>query len=151
MKRQVVKVKFENQISKPVNAVFRAIVEPERMSQYFISRASGPIAEGKTITWFFDDVGGVLDVVIKEVEANKRVVFDWPASGVTAQVEIVLEATDRNTTKVTITESGWPMDSEGVGRALEQAMGWTDFFCCMKAFLLFGVDLRRGTKANVAV
>jgi hypothetical protein len=31
-----------------------------------------------------------------------------------------------------------------VQRALEQAKGWTDFINCMRAYLEFGVQLRKG-------
>jgi hypothetical protein len=36
------------------------------------------------------------------------------------------------------------MTEEGVGRALEQAKGWTNFIDCMRAYLEFGVRLRQG-------
>lgn len=45
---------------------------------------------------------------------------------------------------MTITETGWPMDDEGVARALEQTAGWVDFLCSMKAYLVYGVNLREG-------
>lgn len=43
---------------------------------------------------------------------------------------------------MTINETGWPMDDECVARALEQTAGWVDFRCRMKAFLVYGVNLR---------
>ncbi|MGH9939846.1 MAG: SRPBCC domain-containing protein, partial [Blastocatellia bacterium] len=83
-----------------------------------------------------------VDVI--EIEENRKIVFDWTASGVRARVTIALKAGDSNTTLVAINETGWPMDRKGVQRALGQTQGWTDFLCCMKAYLQHGVNLRLG-------
>jgi hypothetical protein len=45
---------------------------------------------------------------------------------------------------VRIIEEGWPLDHDGVARALGQTAGWTDFICCMKADLQYGINLRAG-------
>ena len=42
MKTNTLEVKAAIQISKPVNEVFEAIVDPLQMINYFISKASGP-------------------------------------------------------------------------------------------------------------
>jgi len=41
MKDQSLEIKTAIQILKPVNEVFEAIVDPNKMSNYFISRSSG--------------------------------------------------------------------------------------------------------------
>jgi uncharacterized protein YndB with AHSA1/START domain len=51
---------------------------------------------------------------------------------------------DAKTTLVTINETGWPMDLEGVQRALGQTGGWTDFLSCLKAYVQHGINLRLG-------
>jgi len=64
-------------VLKPTDAIFEAIVNPGKLSKFFISRASGPIKKGERIAWFFDDVGGELSVSIKEVIYNTYISFDW--------------------------------------------------------------------------
>jgi hypothetical protein len=54
------------------------------------------------------------------------------------------EAVGHDRTKVRIAERDFPLTREGVGLALEQTAGWTDFLCCMKGHLQHGVNLRQG-------
>lgn len=133
-------------ITKPVDAVFQAVVDPARLCKYFASAATGPLAPGASVTWTFADVNGEVDVRVKEYEENRRIVFVWSATGPETTVEMAFEAKGPGMTDFRVVETGWTMDREGVDLALRQTAGWTDFFCCLKAFLLFDVDLRRGKR-----
>ena len=144
-----VEVNVKDRILKPVKDVFVAIVDPTKMSHYFTSRGSGPMKAGATVEWEFADVGAKLSVDVREIDENRKVTFDWTASGVKARVTIDLKEGDSATTIVTINEAGWPMDEEGVKRALGQTAGWTDFLCCMKAYLQHGINLRQGRTKEV--
>ena len=139
-----IQVKVKDIVLKPVNEVFDSIINPKKLSKFFISRASGPIKIGQNIIWFFDDVGGEISVSIKEVIQNTCISFEWAASGRIATVKIKLESIDSNKTSILITEENFPLDNNGVKQALGQTQGWTDFICCMKAFLYCGVNLRDG-------
>ena len=135
---------YEDSISKPVSAVFNAIVDHRKMCNYFISTASGPIEEGKTVKWEWADVGASLDIKIKKVEANRLIQFEWSATGTPSQVEIKLEDKGGDSTAVTITEGSWDDTPEGATKVVQQSVGWTHFFLCLKAYLLFHVNLRTG-------
>ena len=41
------------QIQKPIEEVFEAIVDPVKITQYFISESSGRLEEGREIQWKF--------------------------------------------------------------------------------------------------
>lgn len=139
-----VEVNVSDRVLKPVHDVFTAILDPAKLSRFFISSASGPLEEGATVDWVFADVGGKLSVNVKKIETDKRILFEWSASGTRALVTITLKPRGPNATLVTITEDGWPLDQEGVKRALGQTAGWTDFICCMKADLQHRINLRAG-------
>jgi uncharacterized protein YndB with AHSA1/START domain len=139
-----VSVNVRDRVLRPVHDVFTAIVDPAKLSRFFITSASGPLKEGATVDWVFADVGGRLSVDVKKIDDDKRIVFEWTASGTKALVTITLDARGPNATAIAITEEGWPLDREGVDRALEQTAGWTDFICCMKADLQDGINLRAG-------
>lgn len=139
-----VEVNVKDRVARPVHDVFGAIVDPSKLSKFFISSGSRTMKAGTTVEWVFADVGGRLAVDIIEVEENRKIAFDWTASGTTARVTIKLEPVDSGTTIVSINESHWPFDREGVDRALRQTAGWTDFLCCMKAYLQHGINLRSG-------
>jgi hypothetical protein len=51
---------------------------------------------------------------------------------------------DLNTTVVTINEAKFPMDHEGVKRAMGQTAGWIYTLACLKAYLQFDINLRLG-------
>jgi uncharacterized protein YndB with AHSA1/START domain len=138
------RVKAETTIPRPRHEVFEAIVDPAKMSCYFTSAGSGRLESGKTITWTFADVGAELAVQVGRVEQDRHVAFTWPASGVDSAVAIELDDTDDGGTLVQIEDGDWPADSEGIERYGGQSQGWADMAACLKAYLLFGVNLRTG-------
>jgi uncharacterized protein YndB with AHSA1/START domain len=142
-------VNVENRILKPIHEVFALIVDPAKMAHYFISGASGPMKAGTTVKWEFADVGATMSVDVIEVEADRKVVFDWSASAVKTRVTIALEPGENDTTDVAIREAGWPMDAEGVKRAMGQNAGWTFTLCCLKAYMQHGINLRLGTTKRI--
>jgi uncharacterized protein YndB with AHSA1/START domain len=133
-----------DRVMKPTGEVFDAIVNPAKITKFFASNASGPFRTGETVTWTFADVGRSISPKVLAVEPETHIAFEWDASGDSARVDITLTPYEGDTTRVVIVEDGWPMDAKGIKRALQQTQGWTDFICCMKAYLQFGVNLRAG-------
>lgn len=144
-----VQVTIKDRVLRPVSEVFEAIVDPGKLAGFFVSRASGFIKEGANLTWHFADVGGSITASVLRVKHDELISFQWAASGVTAKVDIMLEAIDSTTTSVRIVEDGWPLDKQGVARALGQTQGWTDFLCSLKAFLYTGIKLREGRTKDI--
>jgi uncharacterized protein YndB with AHSA1/START domain len=139
-----VDVNVRDRILKPINEVFAAFIDPAKMSQYFISGASGPMEAGTKVEWEFADVGAKVLIDVLEVEENRRIVYEWAPCGAMSRTTIELRADDSNTTAVIINEAKFPMDHEGVKRAMGQTAGWTYTLACLKAYLQFGVNLRLG-------
>jgi uncharacterized protein YndB with AHSA1/START domain len=54
MGNETLEIKVAIQIIKPVSEVFEAIVDPVKMSNYFISNGSGRMEEGKDLSWQFN-------------------------------------------------------------------------------------------------
>lgn len=144
-----VEARVMDRILKTPAEVFNAIVDPNQLVHFFPSSATGPLRAGESVTWNFADAGVSVFVSVKEITPDRRIAFEWSAGGQTAAVEIELQPADGNSTLVTIVESGWPMDEQGVKRALGQTQGWTNFLCCMKAWLQFGVHLREGRAKDI--
>lgn len=65
------------QILKPVSEVYDAIVNPEKMSQYFISKSTGKMEEGKVVYWGFPEFEGEFPTKVLELVTNQKIVFDW--------------------------------------------------------------------------
>lgn len=134
-------VHFEGTIAKPAHLVFAALVDHRKLCKYFITRGSAPLEEGKTVQWVWEDKGAELSVEVKKIVPDQLVQFSWNATGAPSLVSIALKE-GANTTTLTITEEGWPADD--VAKVVQQSIGWTDFFCSLKAYLLFNVNLRSG-------
>lgn len=141
--------KFQTQlkIRRPVAEVFEAVVNPAKLSSYFVSSASGPLVEGKTVQWSFAEAGDkVFDIEVREVVTNERIVFEWPTmSGeYLTRVEMVFKPLDGGAAMVQISESGWRPDEAGVKASYGNAGGWMHMLCCLKARLEYDINLRAG-------
>ncbi len=145
MAENTITAKVQMGILKPANEIFEAIVNPEKMNKYFISTSTGRIESGKNITWTWEDYDGEHEIRVGKIEKDKTVSFEWNGSGVNCVVVITLEPKADNKTLVKITEADWPADYKGANRCMGQVEGWTNFLCCLKAYLEHGIDLRVGS------
>jgi uncharacterized protein YndB with AHSA1/START domain len=139
-----ISAKVQMGILKPAKEIFEAIVNPELMSKYFISSSTGKMESGKTLTWTWPDFDGEIQIKVGKVEKDKVVSFEWNGSGTNCVVVITLEAKTENKTLVIINESEWPADYKGAKQCMGQVEGWTNFLCCLKAYLEYGINLRVG-------
>lgn len=131
------------EIAKPAHEVYNAIVDDKLMSKYFITSASGPMVEGETVTWNFEDHGSQFDVQVLALERDSRIAFSWPCTGKVTHVEIVLKPiADGSRTFIGVTESDWPVTVEGAKLMSGQVAGWMHMFLCIKGLLEFNVHLR---------
>jgi uncharacterized protein YndB with AHSA1/START domain len=144
MKNQSLEIKAALQILKPVNEVFEAIVDPIKMSNYFISKSSGKMEEGKQIMWKFPEFDAEFPVRVGKIEINKYISFSWDMDSIELLVEIALTSKDNNATIVTITEKGRNNDEAGIKWLKGNTEGWANFLACLKAYLEYGINLRKG-------
>jgi uncharacterized protein YndB with AHSA1/START domain len=144
MSKQKLKVDTRLRIARSPHEVYEAIVDPDKMSRYFISSGSGRLDAGKTVTWKWADYGVECVVRPGEIDPVRRVCFSWSASNTEASVEFTLKPDGEDATVVRVTETGWPTDAEGMARCLQQTQGWVNMLCCMKAWLEYGINLRSG-------
>ena len=64
-------------IRKPVAEVFRAFVDPAITSQFWFTRGSGRLEAGKQIRWDWEMYGHSVQVSVKAVEPDKRILIEW--------------------------------------------------------------------------
>ena len=144
MSEERIKTKVQLGILKPAHEVFEAIVDPGKMNKYFIITGTGRMESAKTLTWTWEDFDVSHEVKVQNVEKDKLISFKWEGSGVECLVVITLEPKGENKTLVKITESDWLADFQGAARCMGQVEGWTNFLCCLKAYLEYDVNLRVG-------
>ncbi len=150
MTKQTLRVETQLRMAKGAHEVFEAIVDPAKMSRYFISSGSGRLDTGAVLTWAWDDYGARAQVTPLQTEPDRSISFSWAASGIEAQVDFRLEPDGPGATIVRVSEAGWPADAQGIARCVEQTQGWMHMLCCMKAYLEHGIDLRRGGVVRAA-
>jgi uncharacterized protein YndB with AHSA1/START domain len=141
------KFTVQTKIQKPLAEVFDAVYNPSKIAQYFATGgASAPLDAGTTVIWQFADFPGEVPVRVKEVVPNQRIAFEWDAGeGNTAcRVEMKFESLEDGSTMVSITESGWPATQKGLDLSYGNCMGWSHMAAFLKAWLEYGVNLRKG-------
>lgn len=144
-KPKMEKIKFTVavRVAKPIEEVFKAFTDNEILSSYFVTAASAPIkAVGDKITWSWGE--HKTDITVTEFEENKKVSFTWPAYKVDYDLNCTFEfETVDGKTRVVVTEEGWKDDEAGINSSLMNNAGWKDMLLCMKAWVMYGVDLRK--------
>ncbi|MBE9048714.1 SRPBCC domain-containing protein [Pleurocapsales cyanobacterium LEGE 10410] len=129
------------QIQKPIDEVFEGIVNPEKMTKYFISESSGPLETGKEVIWKFPEFEDRFPITEVKIERNRSISFVWDPETI---VKITLEKLPDHSTIVRVNENGKELNEENLKWALENSGGWANFLACMKAYLEYGIQLRKG-------
>jgi uncharacterized protein YndB with AHSA1/START domain len=142
---QLLEVKAALQIAKPDVEIFEAIVNPEKMANYFIFQSSGRLEEGKTVVWKFPEFDFEVPVRVKKIEPDKFISFSWDGNnGQELFVEIMLTPQPDNSTVIRITEKSMENNEAGIAWLISNTEGWANFLACMKAYLEYGINLRKG-------
>lgn len=132
------------QIQKPIDEVFEAIIIPEKMSNYFISQSTGIMEEGKNLIWKFPEFDFECPVKVEKIEKDKYISFYWENSGVDLLVEISLTKKENNSTLVSISEKSMENNEAGLKWLSGNSFGWSNFLACLKAYLEYNINLRKG-------
>jgi len=129
------------QIQKPIEEVFDGIVNPEKMTKYFISESSGRLETGKEVIWKFPEFEEKFPVKEIRIEKNKSIFFVWDPETI---VKITLVQLPDDSTIVSVNENGKELNEVNLKWAIENSGGWANFLACMKAYLKYGIQLRKG-------
>ncbi|WP_425636491.1 SRPBCC domain-containing protein [Algoriphagus yeomjeoni] len=129
------------QIQKPIEEVFEGIVNPTQMTNYFISESSGRLDSGSELIWKFPEFPDKFPITDIRVETNRSISFVWDPETV---VKITLEKLPDNSTIVRVNENGKELTEDNLKWALDNSGGWANFLACMKAYLEYGIQLRKG-------
>ena len=157
------KFRVSAHISKPVNEVFEAVADPDKLSRYFTTGgARGRLEEGATVTWDFHDFPGAFPVHVIEVVPNERIVLSWAAAdgeqikeggkldvtdaGYDTTVTMTFKPVDGDPgrTLVEIAEEGWRETEAGLKASYGNCMGWSQMLAALKVWIEHGINLREG-------
>jgi uncharacterized protein YndB with AHSA1/START domain len=138
-------IKASLNIQKSKSEVFEAIVNPEKMKNYFIATSTGRMEEGKTLTWQFPEFDMKIPVRVGKIDKDKYISYNWnDVDGKEMLVEMSLIQKENNSTKIVITEKSRENDEAGIKWLKGNTEGWANFLACLKAHLEYGINLRKG-------
>ena len=134
--------KAEMLIRRPVADVFIAFVDPLITSSFWFTKGSDRLHMGKKVRRDWEMYGFSLDVEVKVVDENRRILIVWPGAGGPTMVEWTFTPHPGNTTFVSISNTGFKGSDKEI---LAQAIGSTEGFALVlagaKAFLERGITL----------
>jgi len=129
-------------IRRPAAEAFEAFIDPAITSRFWFTKSTGRLEPGKHVTWTWEMYDMSIEVDVKEVDPNKRIVVEWGNYGAMTQVEWLFKPYETDATYVTITNSGFQGDGDKVVRdALDSTGGFTWVLAGLKALLEHGVEL----------
>jgi uncharacterized protein YndB with AHSA1/START domain len=132
------------QIQKPIAEVFEAIADPAQMCHYFISESTGRLEAGKTLIWKFPEFSMEIPVRVVNVVPTQYIAYYWEDNQRELLVEISLTIHENDSTLVRVTEKSRENDEAGIKWLKGNTEGWANFLACLKAYLEYGINLRKG-------
>jgi uncharacterized protein YndB with AHSA1/START domain len=132
------------QVLKSASEVYETIVDPEKMSGYFIAWGSSRLEEGQTVKWKFPEFDQEFPIRVGRVVPGQLISWYWDMNGREHLVEIKLEEAGAASTVVTVTEKKHPNNEAGIKWLKGNTEGWANFLACLKAYLEYGINLRKG-------
>jgi Uncharacterized conserved protein len=129
-------------IRKPAAEVFEAFINPEITKRFWFTKSTGRLEAGKEITWTWEMYNHSVQVAVKAIEVNKRILIEWGNYGDMTEVEWVFDPDKNDSTYVTITNSGFRgAGDKVVNDALDSKGGFTWVLAGLKALLEHNIEL----------
>jgi len=129
-------------IRKPSEEVFRALVDPAITSRFWFTKGSAPLEAGTQVRWDWEMYGASVTVEVKELEENKRILFEWNGPANPSFVEWDLAPRGRDQTFVKVRNWGFAGGTDKiVADAIGSAGGFSFVLAALKAFLEHGIEL----------
>lgn len=129
-------------IRKPAAEVFEAFVNPEITTQFWFTKGSGRLEVDRQVQWEWEMYDISIPVTARTLEPSRRIVIEWPGYSGQSTVEWRFDAQPDGTTFVTITESGFTGDGDGlVKQVTDSTQGFSLVLAGAKALLEHGIRL----------
>lgn len=127
-------------IRKPVEDVFEAFINPEVTTNFWFTKSTGKLEEGKTITWEWEmyNVKNVVNVL--RIIPNQLIKTQWGEPSVNVDYEFKKM---ENGSLVVIKSYGFRQTGEELLKQInDNAGGFTTVLDGCKAYLEHGINLR---------
>ena len=127
-------------IRKPVEDVFEAFINPEITTNFWFTKSTGKLEEGKTITWEWEMYGVKNTVNVLQVIPNQLIRTEWGDPSTNVDYEF---KTMEKGTLVIIKSYGFSQTGEDLLKVInDNTGGFTTILDGCKAYLEHGINLR---------
>lgn len=127
-------------IRRPVSKVFEAFVNPAITTNFWFTKSSGKLEAGKTITWEWEMYGISTEVLVKEIDANRKILIEWGKPATTVSFEF--NALSEDKTYVVIKQYGFrETGSDLIAVIKDSTGGFTTVLDGLKAWLEHNINL----------
>jgi uncharacterized protein YndB with AHSA1/START domain len=131
--------KIELLIRRPAADAYRAFVEPEMLTKFWLRRASQPLALNSQVRWEFLVAGAAATLVVRSMKPNHQIVTAWDDD---TTIEFTFDEIESELTLVRVIQAGFSgAPDEAVAKALDATQGFTLVLCELKALLEQNVRL----------
>lgn len=123
-------------IRKPVEEVFNAFIDPKVTTKFWFTKSSSKLKAGEDVKWTWEMYDFSVDVRVKEIEENKRILIEWGHYNEATTVEWIFKARLDDTTFVTVKNTGFKGTGDDmVKQALDSTEGFSLLLAGAKAYL----------------
>ena len=129
-------VKVGMLVRRPPGRVFEALVDPALTTRFWFTKSTGKLVPGAHVRWDWEMYGVSAQVAVKEIDENRRILFDWGDGDESTTVEFHFTPWDGGATFVEVTETGISGDGDAiVARVAGSTGGFSLALSALKAFL----------------
>ena len=133
-------VEVQMMIRKPVDEVFNAFVDPAVTTNFWFTKSSGPLGEGRRVRWEWEMYGATVEVEVIKIEKNKLISTKWGEPATIVNYTFTDLGNDR--TYVVIRNYGFSLEGEELISAIkDNTGGFTTVLDGLKAWLEHGIRL----------
>lgn len=127
-------------IRKPTQEVFEAFINPEITTNFWFTKSSGKLEEGKTITWEWEMYGAKSEVKVLLVIPNQLIKTEWGLFS--NNVDYEFKEMEKGTL-VIIKSYGYSETGDELLSVInDNTGGFTTVLDGCKAYLEYGINLR---------
>jgi uncharacterized protein YndB with AHSA1/START domain len=127
-------------IRKPIEDVFLAFIKPEITTNFWFTKSTGKLEEGKTITWEWEMYSVKTDVKVLQITPNQLIKTEWGEPS--TYVDYEFKEMEKGTL-VIIKSYGFSQTGEDLLKIInDNTGGFTTVLDGCKAYLEHGINLR---------
>ncbi|WP_426474363.1 SRPBCC family protein [Chryseobacterium balustinum] len=127
-------------IRKPIQEVFEAFINPEITTNFWFTKSTGKLEEGKTITWEWEMYGAKSEVKVLQIIPNQLIKTEWGLFS--NNVDYEFKEMEKGTL-VIIKSYGYSETGDGLLSVInDNTGGFTTVLDGCKAYLEHGINLR---------